>query len=117
MVIMRRMSEHQEFDPDGDYKRLKTPNKDRKLVAIGHLAGVVRDVFELPTFDGDNGLLETELLNVLHEFNQQMGALKKNTPHTPEPSQSSGKSATPAASQSETSTSDSLGSGLTLQPV
>jgi hypothetical protein len=111
MVIIRRLSEHKEYDPDNDFKRLKNPNSKYRGKAIEHLAAVSRDVFELPLFDGRDGLGELELLHLLSSFNRQMDALKKNTLRMPASVQSTVKSGIPSDSPSETSTSEPSASG------
>ena len=111
MVIMRRMSDHETFDPDNDYKRLKNPNSAARGRALEHLAQVSRDVFDLPTFDGRNGLTELELLHLLTQFNASMAALKKNMQPSPEFPPSTGPSPMGSDSMPESNTSDSLASG------
>ena len=113
MVIIRRLSEHETYDPENDFKRLRNPSSKARGKAIAYLAGVVRDAFQLPEFDGKTGLAELELLNLLNSFNKQMDALKKNMQPTPESSPSTAASGTPADSPSETSTSDTSASGST----
>ena len=111
MVIIRRLSEHAEYDPENDFKRLKNPNSKYRGKAIEHLAAVSRDVFGLPLFDGASGLAELELLHLLVSFNHQMDALKKNTLRMPASAQSTDKSGIPSDSPSKTSTSEPLASG------
>ena len=114
MVIFRRMGEHPDFDPKNDFERLRHPDTPKRLEANGHLAGIVRDLFDLPVFDGAAGLTEQELLAVLYRFNAEMAAVKKNT-NPPRESSQSMESPVQSDSPLPSSTSDSSGSGLTPQ--
>ena len=89
MVIFRRLSEHQEFDPVEDFKRLRNPIPKYRVKAVGNLAGIAREVFELPVYNGTHGLTENELISLMGKFQTDMAALKKNTLAMPEQSQPS----------------------------
>ena len=107
VVIFRRMSENAEFDAVNDFKRLGNPVAKYRVKAIGHMANVARNVFQLPVFDGVHGLTENELVHLVLKFQGEMAELKKNTQPTPEQSPSMEPVTTESDLAAEIATSDS----------
>ena len=76
-VVTRRLFAHSEFDWDRTPELLHQPDSQTQLEAVRLIALAVRDAFTISPFE-QRGLSEQECVNLLIDFRQYLGDVKKN---------------------------------------
>lgn len=77
-LAFRRLSTHATFDWETDPALIDFADKHTASECADKTVRAVREVFDVPLFDGSRGLTEAELIELLGQFTAYVSDAKKN---------------------------------------